>query len=398
MTSTAMRFDPFTPAALDDPYPQYARLRTEDPVHWSEKLQSWIVTRYDDVCAVLRDDARFTADRLRASRAARRSTDPAPSALRTISSDPPACLPVRAILNATLAPRVRAIRARVGTLVEILLDRVAAAGARGEVDLVAEFAHPLPITVIAELLGVPEVDRPQFEAWSRVIAQGMDRFYSSDAARETMQAMGLYFLQLVQARRGASPTDDLVSDMVLAEHRGERLSELEVVAMCTGLVFGGHETTANLIGGGMLALLRHPDELERVRTDAGLVAAAVEELLRYDTPPQFISRVATSSFDFGGRTLNSGDSVLVGLGSANRDPAAFDAPDRLDVGRAPNPHVAFGLGTHFCPGAQLSRIEARAAIPGLLARFPRLRPGSGEIVRRPTVILRGLDRLPVRVD
>ncbi len=398
MLGTAMRFDPFTPAALDDPYPQYARLRTEDPVHWSEKLESWILTRYDDVCAVLRDDARFTADRSRASRAARRATDAVPSGLRTVSSDPPACLPVRAILNAALAARVRAIRPRVDTLVETLLDRVAAAGARGEVDLVAEFAHPLPITVIAELLGVPEVDRPQFQEWSRVIAQGMDRFYSSGAAREAMHMIGLYFLQLVQARRGPSASDDLVSDLVVAEHHGERLSELEVVAACTALVFGGHETTVNLLGNGMLALLRHPDDLERVRTDPGLVASAVEELLRYDTPPQFISRVATSSFDFGGRALHEGDSVLVGLGAANRDPAAFEAPDRLDVGRAPNPHVAFGLGTHLCPGVQLTRIEARAAIPALLARFPRLHLGGREIARRPTLILRSLDRLPVRVD
>jgi cytochrome P450 len=166
--------------------------------------------------------------------------------------------------------------------------------------------------------------------------------------------------------------------------------------MCTALVFGGHETTVNLIANGLLALLRHPAELERLRADPALAVPAVEELLRYDSPPQFVSRAVGEACELRGKTLRPGDTVLLGIGPANRDPAVFVEPDRLDLARTPNPHVAFGLGTHFCPGAQLSRMEARAAIPVLLARFPRLEL-SGEPVWRRTIILRGLERLPVRL-
>jgi hypothetical protein len=163
-------------------------------------------------------------------------------------------------------------------------------------------------------------------------------------------------------------------------------------------VFGGHETTVNLIGNGVLALLRHPGTLDRLRAEPALVVPAVEELLRYDGPAQLVSRIACAEIALGGKTIRAGDSVLLGLGSANRDPEVFADPDRLDLERTPNPHLAFGLGTHLCPGAALSRLEARAALAGLIARFPRLRPGAAPPVRRPTAILRGLERLPVRVD
>ena len=222
----------------------------------------------------------------------------------------------------------------------------------------------------------------------------MDRFFSGPDAANGLQEMGAYFLQLVQERRG-TPGDDLVRRLLGAEHRGEQLSELEVVAMCTALVFGGHETTVNLLGNGLLALLRNPDELGRLRAAPERIDAAIEELLRYDSPAQFISRSAVVDFTWRGASIRAGDVVLAGLGAANRDPAAFADPDRLDLGRNPNPHLAFGLGTHFCPGAQLTRLEARAAIPALLGRFPRLRLGTAPPVRRPTAVLRSLERLPV---
>jgi cytochrome P450 len=312
---------------------------------------------------------------------------------------------VRAILGASLGPRVRAVAPGVGAVVVALLDRVGAAAARaaeradlaGEVDLITEFASPLPITVIADLLDVPAGDREQFQASSHAIARGMDRFFSGGAAAEGLRELGAYFLQLL-GERGATPGDDLMRALLATESRGDRLSELEVVAMCAALVFAGHETTVNLIGNGMLALLRNPAALERLRAEPELIDAAVEELLRYDSPAQLISRVARVDFDWRGRAIRAGDSVLAGLGAANRDPAVFDAPDRLDLGRAPNPHVAFGLGSHVCPGAQLSRIEARAAIPALLRRFPRLRLGDVPPLYRRTAVLRGLERLPVRVD
>jgi hypothetical protein len=388
-----VRFEPFTDAALADPYPQYAALRTADPVHWSEKLRAWVLFRYDDVAAALKDDVRFSADRRRASRAARTAADAAPAvALRTVASDPPDGLAVRALLNAALVPRVRAVGPRIDAIVAELLADLAG---RREVDLVADFAHALPIRVIAELLDVPEPERERFQALSRTIARGMDRLYGSDDVTSGLREIGAYFLELVTTRADGDD-DDLVRRLLDAEHHGDRLAPLEVVAMCTALVFGGNETTANLIANGMLALLRHPAELARLRDDPSLVPSAVEELVRYDTPPQFVSRVLATHCELGGKILEAGDSMLLGIGPANRDPAAFDEPDRLDVARAPNPHVGFGLGTHFCPGAQLARIEGRAALSALLSRFPGLTL-AGQPVWRRTLILRGLEHLPIRL-
>lgn len=389
----ALRFDPFADATVRDPYPHYAELRAHDPVHWSEKLRAWVLFRHDDVAAALRDDARFSADRRRAVRPSAASVPPdAPSGLRTVSSDPPDCLAVRAILTSALAPRVRAIGPRVGAIVDELLADLER---RGVADLVAGFAHALPIRVIAELLDVPPADRPRFQDISRRIAGGMDRFYGDSGVASGLREIGAYFLGLL-GERGEAAADDLLGQL-RAERQGDRLTDLEVVAVCTALVFGGHETTVNLIANGTLALLRNPEQLERLREDMSLATSAVEELLRYDTPPQFVSRVVREPLALRGRTLGAGDTVLLGLGSANRDPAAFVEPDRLDLARAPNPHFGFGLGTHLCPGAQLSRLETRAAIGTLVARFPRLRL-AGEPVWRRTMILRGLERLPVRLD
>jgi cytochrome P450 len=398
-----VRFDPFTDEAIADPYPQYDRFRTAAPVHWSEKLRSWVLFRHDDVAAFFRDDQRLSADRSKAAK----WKGPAPpdgQRLRTVSTDPPEHGPVRAMLTANLAPRVRTVGARVDELIAVLLDRVESAVGRvvedsplaGEFDLIDDFAYPLPINVIAELFDVPPADRPQFRAWSHAIARGMDRFFSGGDASRGLTEMGAYFYQMVLRHQGVGG-EDLIHRLLHAEHHGDRLSELEVVAMCTALVFGGHETTVNLLGNGMLALLRHPDQLERLRTAPGLIDSAIEELLRFDSPAQFISRTAAVDFDWRGQALRVGDVVLAALGAANRDPAAFDDPHRLDLARSPNPHLAFGLGTHFCPGAQLSRIEARAAIPALLRRFPTVRLAEHPPVRRPTAVLRGLERLPLRV-
>jgi len=294
-------------------------------------------------------------------------------------------VPGRAEANTAMAARIDAI-------VEELLANL---GGRTKADLVTDFAYALPIRVIAELLDVPEDDRERFQRLSHQIARGMDRFYGTDDAATGLREMGAYFLELVTERAGTSG-EDLVRRLLDAEHEGDRLSTLEVVAMCTGLVFGGHETTVNLIANGMLALLRHPAELERLRADPTLAVTAVEELLRWDSPPQFISRVVRADCELRGKAMRAGDTVLVGIGPANHDPDAFARPGVLDVTRTPNPHVGFGLGTHFCPGAQLSRMETRAAIPGLLTRFPRIRLDAEPAWRR-TIILRGLERLPVRL-
>jgi cytochrome P450 len=399
-----MRFDPFTAEAIADPYPQYRRLREEEPVHWSEKLRSWVVFRHDDVTAFFRDDERLSSDRTKA-RKFDGPTAGVAGVLRTVASDPPAHTPVRAMLNASLNPRVRTMSPRIGEIVAVLIERLGAAVTRaverrelaGEVDLMEEFACPLPIDVIAELFDVPHADRTRFQEWSSAVARGMDRFYSGDEVKKGLAELGAYFHGLVQ-ERGSSKGDDLVRRLLGARHHEDRMSEVEVVAMCAALIFAGHETTVNLIGNGMLALLREPAELERLRNDPELIESAVEELLRFDSPAQFISRTAAVDFEWRGKTIRRGDSVLACIGSANRDPQAFAEPDRLDLGRDPNPHLAFGLGTHFCPGAQLTRIEARAAIPALLRRFPGIRLGSSAPSRRPTAVLRSLEHLPVRLD
>jgi cytochrome P450 len=398
-------FDPFTPEALADPYPLYARFRAADPVHWSEKLRSWVLFRYDDVAEFFRDDRRLSSDRAKAAKFTSRAAGQAMPSIRTVASDPPAHTPVRAMLTATLNPRVRGMAGRIDVLIDGLLDAIARAsaaladrlGERGDIDLISAFAYPLPIEVIAELLDVPSADRMRFQGASAAIARGMDRFYSGRDAAAGLQELGAYFLQLAGTRRDG-PGGDLIRALIAAEHHGDRLSELEVVAMCTALVFGGHETTVNLLGNGMLALLRCGAQRAQLCASPAAIESAVEELLRFDSPAQFISRTAVVECTWGGQPIRSGDAVLACLGAANRDPAVFPEPDRLDVMRRPNPHLAFGLGTHFCPGAQLSRMEARAAIPALLQRFPRLRLGDSPPVRRPTAVLRGLERLPVRVE
>jgi cytochrome P450 len=397
-----VNFDPFTPEAIADPYPHYQRARRDAPVQWSDKLRSWVLFRHDDVSAFFRDDERFSSDRSKASKW-RGPALPDGVHLRTVSTDPPEHTPVRAMLTASLAPRVRTIGPRVDELITLLLARIGAAVERvaahealpAEFDLIEDFAYPLPINVIAELFDVPQADRQQFRDWSHAIARGMDRFYSSSDAGRGLSEMGAYFYQLVLQHQGVGG-EDLLHRLLRAEHHGDRLSELEVVAMCTALVFGGHETTVNLLGNGMLALLAHADQLDRLRAAPELIESAVEELLRFDSPAQFISRTAVADFEWRGQPIKTGDAVLAGLGAANRDPDVFEAPDTLDLARSPNPHVAFGLGTHFCPGAQLSRIEARAAIPALLHRFPGLRLAEAAPVRRRTAVLRGLERLPVR--
>lgn len=396
-----MGFDPFTPTAIEDPYPQYAWFRAHEPVTFSEKLRSWVLFRHDDVSAFFRDDARLSSERAPNGR----GRPPETLDLRTVSSDPPAHTPVRAILVASLTPAVRTVAPAIDGLVTALLARVEAAVARvvdrthlaGEVDLIAEFAYPLPIRVIAELLGVPDDDRERFQEWSRAVARGMDRFFSGNEASQGLRDIGAYFLGLVLERRG-STGDDLVRRILGADFRGERLTDLEVVALCTALVFGGHETTVNLIGSGVLALLRDEDARARLRHDPGLVPTAIEELLRFDSPAQLVSRTARIDFTLRARHIRAGDRILAAVGAANRDPEVFTVPDRLDLARNPNPHLAFGLGTHLCPGAQLSRLEARAAIPALLRRFPAMRPGSTPPVRRPTAVLRGLESLPLRLD
>lgn len=403
-SSDELYFDPFTDENLHDPHPIYRRLRAEDPIHWSPKLRAWLITRHEDARRFFQDDACLSADRGKVSRKQATSVEMKPGTrIRTISLDPPEQLPMRAMMTSALTPAMRAMPPQIDQLIDILLERIEAATTTATerletdnpVDLVTQLAYPLPIGIITELFGIPDKDRGEFRAVADEIARGMDQFFSSKTVGDKLRQIGGYIGGLVAERR-LDCQSDLISRLCEVDHDGDSLDDLEIIAMATALVFGGYETTANLISNGMLALLEHPEQRALLEQDFSKAPAAIEEMLRYDTPPQAISRTAAKDFVWHGKSIAKGDLVLGCLGAANRDESVFHEPDRFDIRREPNPHISFGLGAHFCPGAQLSRLEGRAAIPALLQRFPGLEL-AGTPTRRRTFVLRGLEHLPVRL-
>ena len=390
------RVDLLDPAVLSDPYPLFHRLRTEDPVHWEADLEFWALTRYADALYALREDSLLSS-------AIHDSPRPGGVGLSSarwfVFLDPPRHTRLRALVHSAFTPQVvEGLRARIQAIVDELLDRAAEAG---RLDLIADLGFPLPAIVIAELLGVPAEDRAQFRAWSadlaaagglvRMAADGAERL---SRARAGGAALNAYFRDIIRERRSA-PRDDLVSRLTGVQSAEGTLSEEELVDTCALLLFAGHETTTNLIGNGMLALLRHPDELSRLRADPSLIGSAVEELLRYDSPVQMRVRVARETVEIGGRRIAKGQRVLILVGAANRDPARFPDPDRLDIARPDNRHLAFGHGIHFCTGAPLARLEGAIAIRRLLRRFPRLELTTDQLAWRETLTLRALNALPV---
>jgi hypothetical protein len=267
-------------------------------------------------------------------------------------------------------------------------------------DLVEDFAYPLPVIVICEMLGVPVKDQERFKQWGLDVARGLDAILlpldSPVAARSVAarQALGGYFRELIAERR-AAPRADLLSALIAAEEAGDRLSEDELLATSILLLVAGHETTVNLIGNGTLALLRHPDQLQRLREHPEMIGTAVEELLRYDGPVQRTARIPSEDVTLGGKTIPAGEMVMPFIGAADRDPAQFPDPDRLDIGRTPNRHIAFGLGIHFCLGAPLARVEGQIAINTLVQRLPKLALATDSPQFRQSLTLRGLSTLPV---
>jgi cytochrome P450 len=391
------RIDPEEADLLQDPYPIYARLRRDDPVHWSERNGRWLLTRHADVVSVLRDDGIFRKESEEERGQAR-----ARSMLR---SDPPDHTRLRGLVSrAFTARRVEELRTRIEGLVEDLLDRVSG---RDEIDFIDEFAYPLPITVIAELLGVPPEDQDQFRRWSYGIALrlGATVTETDEAVRRGVRQYpgpeggGLmsYFTRVLEQRR-AEPSGDLITALIAAEDEGDRLSHAEVLSMLVLLLVAGHETTVNLLGNGMYALLCHPDQLSRFREDPGLAKTAIEEFLRYDSPVQRTGRIAAQDVEIGGKTIPAGQWVSTLIGAANRDPDVYAEPDELDLGRQPNPHVSFAAGIHFCLGAQLARLEGQVAFPKVLERFPRMRLATdADLPYRPAPVLRGLEALPIKL-
>jgi cytochrome P450 len=391
-------FNPMDPEFLADPYPTYHRLRAEDPVHHSP-LGFWVLTRYEDVSSVLRDP-RFIKEPLAALVAARFGAEvPRGVGLSMLDRDPPDHTRLRSLVSKAFTPRVvEGLRPRIQQIVDGLITRAEAAGS---IDVIEEFAYPIPVNVICEMLGVPVADHERFKGWSLDIARGLDSIWlppDSEVPRRSAaarHAISDYFRGLIAERR-AAPRGDLLSALIAAEEAGDKLSEDELLATCILLLIAGHETTVNLIGNGVLALLRHPAELSRLRETPGLITSAVEELLRYDGPVQRTARVAGVDATIGGRTIPRGDMVMPFIGAADRDPAQFPEPDRLDLSRSDNRHIAFGWGIHFCLGAPLARVEGQIAIDALVRRLPGLELVNHEPEYRQSLTLRGLKTLPVK--
>ena len=389
-------FNPMDPEFVADPYPTYRRLRTDDPVH-QNPLGFWVLTRYEDVMATLRD-ARAVKEPIAAFVAARFGAAVPAIGFSMLDRDPPDHTRLRGLVSKAFTPKmVERLRSEVQAIVDGLLDAVEGAGT---MDLIEQFAYPLPVTVICQMLGVPVKDRERFKQWGLDIARGLDAIMlppDSEVARRSVasrQALTAYFRELIAERR-ATPRADVLSDLIAAEEAGDRLSEPELLATCMLLLIAGHETTVNLIGNGTLALLRHPDQLRLLRERPGLIGTAVEELLRFDGPVQRTARIPSEDITIDGRTIPKGELVMPFIGAADRDPAQFPEPDRLDITRTDNRHVAFGLGIHFCLGAPLARVEGQIAINTLLRRMPRLALATERPVFRQSLTLRGLESLEV---
>ena len=405
--SGTLVWDPYDPAWLADPYAVYEELRRSNPVHRSP-LGFWVFTRHADCLAVLRDrrsssDGRnVDPDAFRQLRAVDFDTlggfdevlaEMAPFLFR----DPPDHTRLRGLVQKAFTPRViDGLRPRIEQLCDELLDTVFECG---EADLVADYAYPLPVQVIVEMLGVPAQDHEQFRVWSDALARGLDPDFLLPPEAVQQRLVGIlsfvqYFSSLIEERR-SHPGDDLLSRLIAAEEQGDVLTQGELLATCILLLVAGHETTVNLISGGALALMEHPDQLVRFRDDPSVLRSGVEEMLRYHPPVQLTGRVALEDMEVGGVKMKAGEFNMLLIGSANRDPDVFDAPDVFDVTRTDNNHLGFGFGIHHCIGAPLARLEAQVALPKLFCRARGIGRTGEALSYKDNIVLRGLANLPV---
>ncbi|WP_257458308.1 cytochrome P450 family protein [Archangium lipolyticum] len=401
MNTTPNRYDLWAPETRANPLPLYARMRREAPVVrlFDPTLQQpvWVVTRYKDAVELVRDP-RFTkaVEKLPEDSPNRkmRTADMEAINQHMLSADPPDHTRLRSLVSKAFTPRrVEELRPRVAEIASQLLDKTKA---QGSMDLLDAFAFPLPITVIAELLGVPVEDQDRFRDWTTTIISP-----PSAGNLEPMREAGRQFIQYFQqllVRRRTDPRDDLLTALMSVEEQGDRLSPQELMSMLFLLLVAGHETTVNLIGNGVWALLNHPEQLERLRANPALIESAVEEMLRYRGPVETTThRWAAQDTEFHGQVIPKGETILASLLAADHDPEQFPEPERFDITREPNRHIAFGFGIHFCLGAPLARLEATIAINQLLERMPRLRFGvdPSELRWRDGILVHGLQRLPV---
>lgn len=396
------------PGFTEDPYPAYARLREADPVHWCEPWRAWVVTSHAANVEVMRQPDAFSSagyelavlDAIEQARPGAAPSLVAHYSTQVLSiTDPPVHTRLRRLLVASFTPRVvEGLRPRVEELIEELLVEL---GDEGEVDILGRFAYPLPALVIGELLGVPRADGDRVMEWSAdivaFVGTGAADLERLDRAERSMREFRESLRPLIAERR-RHRRDDLLGRLARPARDEDSLTDDELVATCVTLLFAGHETTANLIGNGLLALVRHPDQLRILGERPDLAEGAIEELLRFDSPVQRNRRRATRDIELAGRRIAPGDRVLAFLGAANRDPQVFPDPDRLDIERPPGRHLAFGHGIHYCVGAALSRLEAPLALAALLRRYPRLSLAPAGVRWKPNIAFRGLEELRVRLD
>ena len=389
-----------TPEGRADPYPIYASLRTHAPVHHSP-FDFWVTTRYDDCQHVLRDSRvgkdfskAFGALGLTEEQLAEQATFREDHS-SMLFADPPDHTRLRGLVTRAFTPRtVEALRPHIVSLVDELVD-----GFGGEeVDVISALAFPLPVTVIGEMLGVPEEDRAGFQPLVRAISAVLELSLTPEdltAATEARATMEDYFYALVAERR-ADPRHDLLSQLIEAEDRGDQLTEKELVSTAILLFAAGFETTTNFVGNALLALLRNPDQLDRLRRDRALMRTAVEELLRFDSPVQVNARAVYQDMDLSGHQVEAGTTVLLLMGAANRDPDRFSDPDALDVGRSEGPSLSFGSGIHHCLGAALAKLEGAVVLDRLIERFGSMELLDDQPRYRDSLTLRGLAELPIR--
>jgi cytochrome P450 len=394
-------FNPLDPGVRRDPFEIYARARREVPalLHSGLPMRLVSVFRYEDCQSILRDAQTWSSEFPLINEAEGQEGPPRRSML---GSDPPAHTRLRGLVNKAFTPRmIQRLEPRMHAIANELLD---AALEQGDVDLVEALSYPLPVTVIAEIIGIPAADRAKFKSWSDQAVANLGQVFVGGFDPERAQrqlrlfdAMREYFIPLAEERK-RHPREDLLTGLVQAEHEGSKLDFEEMLSMLVLLLVAGNETTTTLIGNATLELLAHPGELKRLRDDPGLLPSAIEEVLRFASPVQFDPRRATRSLTLHGVEIRENDFVLSWLGSANRDEQIFERADEFDIARDKNPHLAFGFGTHYCIGANLARLEARVAIGALLARTQRFeRRGDELLPLHPSPVFRAVTRLPLRL-
>jgi cytochrome P450 len=399
-TSALSLYHLLDPEVLANPYPLFRRLRTEAPVHWDPFLYTWVVTRYVDVMEVLHKfsaNRTHTPEKLEAMGLSEMSPIAQLMLKQMLFMDPPAHTRLRSLAAHAFTPaRVELLRSHIREITGRLVDEVQR---EGSMDVIRDLAEPLPSIVTAEMLGVPVSDRDQLKAWSADFAEMLGNFqHNPERAprmRRTVSGMTAYFRDAIR-RQMDSPREGLVHSLMTAEIDGDRLNEDEIVATSIVTMVGGLETTTNLIGNGVLTLLRNPGEMERLKGDLSLIPSAVEEMLRYESPSQHTGRLAPEDYKLGDKLIRKGQAVMAVMAAANRDPERFPDPDRFDVTRQENRHLAFGYAAHFCFGAALARVEGQEVFDAVIRRMPDLRLEPGPLVWRTNLGLRGLCALPVR--